>query len=272
MPKAYCAICTCYVDIPDIRLFGCGHGCCARCVAQLARQACPQCRRPFTSNDPYTLHVEIVEDAEIPGPVETATRRLERVLTGTNLDVAKAAQRSLQALTDKLGEEGKIDARALSAAISLLDKRVEPLLAHIHNQRHSIRELMGTVEQQLPLDRDLKLRELRRQLKRVEDERDRARQKLSAVGATITATREDAFSHPEVQVVRQERDSLEQRLAAVQYQLDAMTESELARKRRNPFALTPVQQENRALRSRITKLERRLQNSYAHAFNFSACA
>lgn len=124
----------------------------------------------------------------------------------------------------------------LNAAISLLDKRVAPLLNHITNQRHTIRELMESVDRGLPLDRDLKTRELQRRLERAEDERDRARQALRAAGATLAAAREDAFAHPEVLAVREERDELQGRLSTVRRQLDVALEQELARKKRNPFA------------------------------------
>ncbi|TRM55882.1 hypothetical protein BD626DRAFT_576408 [Schizophyllum amplum] len=82
---------------------------------------------------------------------------------------------------------------SVSAAISLLDERVVPLLTHINNQRHTIRELMDIVDQGLPLDRELKTRELRRQLKRAEEERDRAQATLLAAGGHIAADRENTF-------------------------------------------------------------------------------
>ncbi|KAI5886260.1 uncharacterized protein SCHCODRAFT_01176407 [Schizophyllum commune H4-8] len=271
MPKAYCPICTCYLNILDMRLFGCGHGCCARCISQLARQACPACRRPFTRDDPYTLHVEVLEDADVPEPIETATRRLERVLTGTNLAVAKAAQQSLQALAEKLGDEGKVDAGVLNAAISLLDKRVAPLLNHITNQRHTIRELMESVDRGLPLDRDLKTRQLQRRLERAEDERDRARQALRAAGATLAAAREDAFAHPEVLAVREERDELQGRLSTVRRQLDVALEQELARKKRNPFAQSAMQRENQSLKSRVAELEQKLANAERPSLRLRVC-
>ncbi|TRM58014.1 hypothetical protein BD626DRAFT_634385 [Schizophyllum amplum] len=264
MPKTYCSICTCYLEIADIRLFGCGHGCCARCVLQLARQACPECRRPFSQDDPHGLHIEILEDADVPEPVETAVRRLERVLTGTSIEVVKAAQQSLQVLADRLGEDGKVDAGVLSAAISLLDKRVAPLLTHINNQRHTIRELMDTVDQGLPLDRELKTRELRRQLKRAEEERDRAQATLLAASGHIAAARDDAFAHPQVHAAVQEKEALETRLIDVQRQLKVALEHELARKKKNPFALSAVQRENQELKARVAALEHQLQDYPGH--------
>ena len=163
----------------------------------------------------------------------------------------------------------------LNAAISLLDKRVAPLLSHITNQRHTIRELMNSVDKGIPLDRDLKTRELQRRLERAEDERDRARQALRAAGTTIAAAREHAFAHPEVLAVREERDELQGRLSTLRRQLDVAIEQDLARKKRNPFAQVNVhvclsspltqcplksatQRENRSLKSRVAELEQRL--------------
>lgn len=163
----------------------------------------------------------------------------------------------------------------LNAAISLLDKRVAPLLNHITNQRHTIRELMDSVDRGVPLDRDLKTRELQRRLERAEEERDRARQALRAAGAIIAAAREDAFAHPEVLAVREERDELQGRLSTVRRRLDVALEQELARKKRNPFAQVSVhvclsspltqcplksatQRENQSLKSRVAELEQRL--------------
>ncbi|TRM57995.1 hypothetical protein BD626DRAFT_573981 [Schizophyllum amplum] len=178
------------------------------------------------------LRVETLEDLDVPEPVKTAVRRLERVLTGTSIDVVKAAQQSLQVLADRLRDDGKVDAGVLSAAISLLDKRVTPLLTHINKQRHTIRELMDTVDQSLPLDRELKTREPRRQLKRAEEERDRAQATLLAAGGHIAAARDDAFAHVQAHAAVQEKEALEIRLVNVQGQLNVALEHELARRRR----------------------------------------